>query len=322
MSGPVPLPAGGENAVAVTLGLIGDEWTLLILRYALAGTRRFTGWLDRLPISTAVLTQRLSRLTEAGLMRREAYQSRPERFEYPLTGRGRDTWPILLGIWSWELAWVPDQAERLPRMVHATCDQEFRPVLGCAACRAPVEPRDVAGGFGPSGTWQRSVPAATTRRRSATAGLFPQTMALLGNRWSAAMLGAAFLGARRFTDFERWLGAPPTVVADRLRTFGDLGVLAPAPGDRTDRVSYRLTAKGRAFFPVVMAAVDWGQRWYRAPEGPALLVRHIACARAFHPSLECDRCHDQVHGRDVRQATPVDLGRMVGGTPVSSHHSS
>jgi DNA-binding HxlR family transcriptional regulator len=185
---------------------------------------------------------------------------------------------------------VPDQAGRLPRMVHVTCGEQSRPVLGCAGCRAPVEPRDVAGGFGPSGTWQRSVPVSTTRRRSGVAELFPQAMVLLGNRRSAAMLGAAFLGACRFTDFERWLGAPPTVVADRLRTFGDLGVLAPAPGDRTDRVSYRLTAKGRAFFPVVM--VDWGQRWYRAPEGPALLLRHTGCGHPFHPHLTCDRCQD------------------------------
>jgi DNA-binding HxlR family transcriptional regulator len=290
-----PLPRGGRNAVAVTLGLLGDEWTLLILRYAATGVTRYGDWLSRLPISHAVLTNRLSRLTAAGLLERVPYGS---RFEYRLSRRGRDIWPVLLTIWAWELVWVPDQAGRLPRMAHATCGETFFPVLVCAACRKPVEPRDVTGRFGPSGTWERSVPAATTRRRSSAAagtqaGLFPQTMALIGNRWSAALLGAAFLGARRFTDFAERLGAPPTTVADRLRTFVDLGVLESAEG------VYHLTAKGRAFFPVVMCMIEWGHRWFRAPEGPALVYRHPECGQDFQPILACDRCQEPLRGRDV-----------------------
>jgi DNA-binding HxlR family transcriptional regulator len=291
-----PLARGGPNAVAVTLGLIGDEWTLLILRYALTGgATRYGDWLERLPISHAVLTDRLARLTGAGLLRRV-----PEggRFAYRLSRRGGETWPILLAIWAWELAWVPDQTSQLPRMTHAACGEPFVPVLVCDACRKPAEPRDVTGRFGPSGTWERSVPAAATRRRAGShtgpdAGLFPQTMALIGNRWSAALLGAAFLGARRFTDFAQRLGAPPTTVADRLRTFVDLGVLEPADG------AYHLTAKGRAFFPVVMCMIDWGHRWFRAPEGPALVYRHPDCGDEFRPRLACDRCQHLLHGTDV-----------------------
>src|SRR5689334_20972367 len=61
------LPAGQRNAIGVTLGLLGDEWSLLILREALLGASRFVDWRARLPISNAVLTARLNRLTEAGL---------------------------------------------------------------------------------------------------------------------------------------------------------------------------------------------------------------------------------------------------------------
>lgn len=304
---PTRLAPGGTNAVGYTLGLVSDEWNLLILRYAMAGARRYADWRDALPISHAVLTRRLAYLTEMGVFERTPYQG-GNRLAYTLTKRGRDLWPVLLAIWAWEAAWVPVHVERLPRMVHRGCGREFTPVLECAACGRPVEPRDVAGAFGPSGSWSRSVPAASTRRRSestGTAGMFPETMALIGNRWSAAILGAAFLGARRFRDFAQWLGAPPSIVSARLRTFCELGVFAQEPNpERPDWHTYRLTKKGRAFFPVAMTALAWGQRWFRAPEGPALVFTHRACGQDFHGRLACDQCASPLRGSEVLVESP------------------
>jgi DNA-binding HxlR family transcriptional regulator len=281
------LPAGQRNAIGVTLGLLGDEWALLILREALLGASRFVDWRARLPISNAVLTARLARLTEAGLFLRGN--------GYRLTERGADVWPILLSIWAWEDRWVAAHVERLPVRVHRLCGKPFDPVLVCSACDGPVLAIDhsLAGGFGPSGSWERSVPAATTRRRSgdsADAGFFPETAALIGNRWSAALVGAAFQGVHRFSDFQRCLNAPPTMVADRIRTLCSLGVLGE---------DYRLTAKGLAFFPVVMCLVGWAQRWFRAAEGPALVHRHIPCDSAFVAALDCSSCGDRLARKDV-----------------------
>ena len=126
-------------------------------------------------------------------------------------------------------------------MYHLGCGEEFSPVMGCRACGQPAGISDVRGTFGPSGGFERSVPRATTRRRSAGGspgpGLVPQTIELIGNRWSAAALAAAFLGARRFTDMLVMTGAPPTIVSDRLRTFCQMGVLetvAAAAGSLCD----------------------------------------------------------------------------------------
>ncbi|WP_308169713.1 winged helix-turn-helix transcriptional regulator [Acrocarpospora catenulata] len=303
---PTPLPPGGPNAVGVTLGLIGDEWNLLILRYAMLGVRRYGEWRAALPISHAVLTRRLTALTDLAVFEKAEYGTHTGRLEYRLTRRGRELWPVLLTIWAWELDWVPEHVESLPVMVHQPCGQRFRPVLGCAACGEPVRSRDLAGGFGPSGSWARSVPVATTRRRSGVtlggAGLFPQTMTLIGNRWSAAILGAAFQGLHRFRDFEQRLGAPPAIVAERLRAFCELGVFTQTPGEeRAAWPSYRLTEKGRAFFPVVITAIDWGQRWFRAPEGPALVYTHRACGRNYHTRLSCDACHLPLRGHEIAQ---------------------
>lgn len=279
------LPAGQRNAIGVTLGLLGDEWSLLILREALLGASRFVDWRARLPISNAVLAARLQRLTEAGLFLRGN--------GYRLTERGADVWSVLLSIWAWESRWVPSHPERLPGRVHRLCGKPFDPVLVCAACDTAVQAIDhcLDGGFGPSGSWERSVPEATTRRRSAgDAGLFPETTALIGNRWSAALVGAAFQGVHRFSDFQRCLNTSPTMVADRIRTLCALGVL----GD-----DYRLTAKGLAFFPVVMCLVGWAQRWYRAAEGPALSYRHLPCGAEFEAALDCSYCQDRLVRKDV-----------------------
>src|SRR5690349_18417823 len=124
---PSALPAGGENAVAYAIGVTADEWTLLIVRHALAGVGRYNDWQRLLPISHAVLTSRLRRLEELGMLRAVPYQDRPRRLEYRLTPRGLGIWPVLVGIWAWEAHWVTDR--RVIRDVH--CGHISRPLLSC-----------------------------------------------------------------------------------------------------------------------------------------------------------------------------------------------
>eukprot|EP01133_Synstelium_polycarpum_P022487 gene22487-26972_t len=119
--------------------------------------------------------------------------------------------------------------------------------------------------MGPSGDFSRSVPEATSRRRSTKSERRPEilahTMELVGNRWSAAIIGAAFRGARRYGEFAEITGAPPAIVADRLKHLTEIGVMEtrPLPG-RPQWSEYRLTAKGTAYFPVVMCMISWGLR--------------------------------------------------------------
>src|SRR5277367_977236 len=183
---PTLLSPGGTNAVGRILGLLGDEWTLLIIQQALLGATRYGEFMARLPISNSVLANRLRTLTDNELLVRKVYQARPVRAEYPITARGRAFWPVLLSIWEWERRWVPDHVDRLPEMHHTLCDNDFAPTLTCRACGEAVTEKEVAARWGPSGSWPRSVPEAVTRRRSTTdgkrgqAGLFPETMSHLG----------------------------------------------------------------------------------------------------------------------------------------------
>jgi DNA-binding HxlR family transcriptional regulator len=214
---------------------------------------------------------------------------------------------VLTSIWEWERRWVPDHAESLPGMHHVVCGADFAPVLTCRACADVVTEKDVVATWGPSGSWPRSIPVESTRRRSASgaatgrAGLFPETMNILGNRWAFALLVAAFVGTSRFSDFAGQLGVPPGSLADRLQIFTAGGVLRSSGG------RYLLTEKGRAVFPVLITALQWAQRWFTPPEGPAVLLRHTVCGNPFDAVLTCDQCAGPLRGTQV-DAVPRDDG--------------
>lgn len=274
------------NAIGTALGLLGDEWSLLLVQQQLLGVHRFSALQSALGIGPTVLSARLSALVDGGVLRRTDDG-------YALTAAGLDLWALLLCLWAWEQRWV--QGGALPTMRHLSCGEVFAPALGCTSCGGSASSEDVVVERGPSGELARAVPVGRNRRRTGSAraegpGLFPDTMALMGSRWSSATLGAAFLGARRFRDFEAVLGAPPNVVAERLRTFVQLGVLDAC---------YALTQKGRDFFPAVTQLVAWGERWHPAPEGPALLATHATCGDAFVPLLRCNVCDERLARRTV-----------------------
>jgi DNA-binding HxlR family transcriptional regulator len=302
---PTTLSPGGTNAVGRILGLLGDEWTLLIIQQALLGATRYGEFIQRLPISNSVLTNRLRALTDDGLLVRTTYRTRPVRDEYLISKRGRALWPVLLSIWEWERRWVPKHVHHLPRMRHTLCDTDFAPMLTCRSCTEVVTEKQVTARWGPSGSWPRSVPEAATRRRASAAGnrhqagLFPETMSMFGNRWAAALLVCAFLGANRFTDFQTQLGAPPTLLAGRLQTFCANGVLSASRQTGQARARYQLTEKGRAFFPVIVTALQCGQQWFHAPEGPAVLITHLGCGRRFTGQLTCDQCAHPLKGAQI-----------------------
>ncbi len=304
---PTDLAPGGTNAIGRMLGLLGDEWNLLIIQQALLGATRYSQFMARLPISNSVLTNRLDTLVRDGLLVRQVHTSTRARTEYLITPRSASLWPALLSIWEWERNWVAEHRAQLPAMQHESCGRPFAPLLRCESCYSAVTDADVALALGPSGAWSRFAPAAATRRRSDSdsvgrqAGMFPETMSVFGNRWAAALLVAAFLQTTRFTDFQTQLGAPPSLLAERLQTFCAIGVLSTSPAERSgsERSSYLLTDKGRALFPVLVAALQWAQQWFRAPEGPAIELTHRGCGAPFAGELACDQCTAVLAGSQI-----------------------
>jgi DNA-binding HxlR family transcriptional regulator len=127
-----------------------------------------------------------------------------------------------------------------------------------------------------------------------------RSVAVIGDRWTLMVLRDCFLGVRRFEAFQERLGISRTIIADRLKLLTEEGVLYRSQyQDRPARYEYRLTEKGLALHPVVMAIVHWGDRYYAGEAGPPLLHRHKACGCDFHPVQTCSECGEPVDARAV-----------------------
>ena len=127
-----------------------------------------------------------------------------------------------------------------------------------------------------------------------------RSVAVIGDRWTLMILRDCFLGVRRFDTFEQRLGISRGIIAERLRTLVDDGVLRrEAYQQQPVRHEYRLTEKGLALHPVMMAIVHWGDEHYAGEAGPPLLHRHKACGCDFAPVMTCSACGDPVAARDV-----------------------
>ena len=115
----------GQNcSIARALEVVGERWTLLIVRDAFLGLRRFEQFQESLGIARNVLTERLNRLVEEGILERVRYSERPERFEYRLTQKGRDLQMALTGLAQWGDEYL---SEKPPRITRRKSDK--RPVV-------------------------------------------------------------------------------------------------------------------------------------------------------------------------------------------------
>jgi DNA-binding HxlR family transcriptional regulator len=133
-----------------TLALVGDRWTILVLRAALRGIRRFDDFCSDLGIARPILTARLRKLVAAGLMTKEPYQEHPPRFEYKLTAAGIDLSPALVALVRWGEQHLSD-GHPSTMLVHAPCGTELEQAFWCSTCATT---------FGPTAI--RGVPAPTT----------------------------------------------------------------------------------------------------------------------------------------------------------------
>lgn len=142
-------PASADDcSIQRTLDLIGDRWTLLILRDVFRGVRRFSRIQHDLGIAKNLLTDRLAALVDAGIVERVPYQDRPLRHEYRLTEKGRALSPALLALMRWGDAWC--SADGAPtELVHDECDTRLELQPWCTTCNSPVAPTQIASRPGP-----------------------------------------------------------------------------------------------------------------------------------------------------------------------------
>jgi DNA-binding HxlR family transcriptional regulator len=141
--------SGQVCSIARSLELIGERWTILIIRDAFLGVRRFDDFQRSLGIARNVLQGRLERLVANGILERVRYQERPERFEYRLTEKGVDLWPVVVALLSWGDRHMAPEGPPVV-LEHRGCGGRVNDRRICETCGALLEARDVAARRGPA----------------------------------------------------------------------------------------------------------------------------------------------------------------------------
>ena len=138
----------GTCSIKATLDLVGDRWTLLIMRDIFRGVHRFGQLRDDLGIARNQLTDRLTRLVDADILHKVPYQDRPLRFEYRLTPKGMDLSPSLVALMGWGDRWAAD-GQPPTLLVHDVCATPLEQVLLCPTCDETVGPSHIRSRPGP-----------------------------------------------------------------------------------------------------------------------------------------------------------------------------
>jgi DNA-binding HxlR family transcriptional regulator len=146
-----------ENcSLARAMAVVGDRWTLLVLREAFLRVRRFDDFQDRLGIARRVLTERLRHLVDHGVLEKVAYSQTPLRHEYRLTEKGLGLYPVIIGLVHWGDAHYAGKKGPPLLHRHKACGHDFRSVVTCSECGEPVDARSVTSHPGPgarAGEW-------------------------------------------------------------------------------------------------------------------------------------------------------------------------
>ncbi len=276
-------------AVRQAADVICDRWVLLLIVAALAGERRFGGFMQRTGMASRVVASRMRTLVEIGLFVRIAYSVRPLRHEYRLTVMGEAFAEVVRQLMRWEQAWARSSSAVASVPVDRRDDMP-ESGLHCRACGVPATARDID--LRVSRAQLMKIPVKQTLHRRMTrdpaqseseAGLLGASLDIFGDKWTVEIIICAFFRVRRFGNFRACTGISASILTDRLDRLIAADVLrrSAAPSGAVGR-DYRLTDKGIDLFGTLMALQDWADDWvserYRSP----VRFIHRDCGQAFH----------------------------------------
>ena len=282
--------------------LLGDRWTSAVLLGAFTGINRFEAWQERLKIPRSTLADRLNKLVAMGLVRKRAYQQRPQRFAYHLTRDGLKLYDHVLMIWMWEQRWGTRKASLPVQLHHQTCGQAFVPVLCCAACRQKTGIGDLKLSLQTNpGLLAQALGNAQGRVRTARVAASDATGMGLGlrvDRWSLLIVTAVILGCHHFDQIGHVLGISSSVLARRLGGMVESGLLV-CQTDQNDarRNIYRLTPASRDLFGYLVCFSTWASGFLQ--QTSSIHPTHRGCGKPFVPFVACSACSQSARPHEV-----------------------
>lgn len=309
-------PEAVHAALAAALvrfnNIFGDPWSVLILRDCFLGVSRFQQFRDSSGITRQTLSARLKELTANDVLRRVCYSEHPARYEYRLTPKGLDLQRFAYAVWKWSVDWSLTPPTLPTALFHRKTNQPVTPVLACATCQLPLALPDLV--LAETGTDTPDVHLNRRARRwagnttAAAVGdvLFGKRTFIIGDRWVGLILASVLLGVHSFDRLASRLGIATNILAHRLKTLTEYGLLSGPVYDPEQRCyNYLPTQETAALVPLFLSVSEWAARW-ETPDGAAHPVwRHRPCGAEIESCLVDARTDDRLSVSDIRFRAPA-----------------
>ncbi|MCH2055201.1 MAG: winged helix-turn-helix transcriptional regulator [Thalassotalea sp.] len=292
--------------ISSDLDVIGDRWTLLILRDLFLGRTRFEALRTHTGASKATLSRRLETLIQADVVKRRQLNPSNKHFDYLLTSKGLKLFGASALAWQWENRWLKtESSETLPRiLLHKSCGQPIVPETVCAHCGEQVAFDEVKWDVSSDSFKQQFevIQSANKMRRvrnsqtQALDGSMAGISDLIGDRWTLLILIAAFMGAKRNREFAQYLNIASNILSQRLTMLCDEQLFEKTEYQQNPpRHEYLLTDKSKALFPLVMILRQWAIDFHPIPE----LLKHVTCGAELRLSVNCKTCKTELLPEDI-----------------------
>jgi DNA-binding HxlR family transcriptional regulator len=296
-----------NSAVAEGLDVIGDRWTLLILREAFYGRSRFEEFIQHTGASRSTLTRRLSALVDSDILYKRPYSNAPNRFEYKFTEHGMGLLGASLLAQQWESQWSKKtKVSKKSALFHTRCHHALSPMAICRHCKMALVFDDVS--------WlhldqelDNQLDAIRSMNKQRRIRDTPQSKSratdlvdLVGDRWTLLILISAFFGTCRYDDFIKQLNIAPGILSERLKAMVSGSIMSRHRyQQKPPRYEYRLSDKGKSVYPFIMALRQWVVDSLPAST-PAPALIHTHCKQPLVVDVACEHCHEKPWPQDIK----------------------
>lgn len=289
-----------NEALSKGLDLIGERWTLLILREAFYGCVQFEQFRENTGISRATLTRRLTALVEQRVFLK-VKASTGKRLEYHLAAKGLDLLGASLLALQWESQWRENnnkQSRVSKQLTHRTCNSHLMPITVCRHCNevirySEIDWLDINSELESQFEEIQSCQSRNRKRETSVDVNDAGLINLIGDRWSMLILIACFFNTQRYDEFIARLNISTSILASRLKMLVDVNVLSTnAYMQNPLRHNYVLTDKGKSLFPFVMVLRQWVCDNLVLSDQTQRLV-HKPCGQPLELDVVCGSCFEK-----------------------------
>lgn len=305
------VPAGPPASVLRrALAVLGDPWTMLILKEAFNGLRRFSAFQRALNIPRQTLSLRLAALCRDQLLYRRHVSPAHATLEYAPTAKALDLEQAMYSVWLWHRA-NPGDTDVLPfDIIHRPCGQVLEASFRCTACNGAVSSATVEARRALPLQFDPEPRARLSRRNdgafiaaSDVSGAAPGAQgglvaaSLVGDIPANEILYLLFRAPLHIQEIARQTGLGASVVRDRLQKLAALDLVSEQAQGR--KVLYATRPRAEGFYPLLVSIAAWGERWCNGEHPPPEIVTH-ECGALLKARFVCDHCGGDVTRASVR----------------------